>query len=604
MTRLWSKALIEEDGEPIQEFRRFLSSFGQAAVSGLGAEALHVCLCQTFTRSETPIQGMWPDPAPGEAAAQSPELITAAMAQFEAIQGGGPTWMWHRATADGLEILTIALANGDGRIMAVVGLMYRKPDRAAAEPAAMALMKAGEALLDSLFTRFFTEFDLMVLERRNARLTKLARIDRLTGLENATSFETKACERLRTTDEPAALVVIDVDHFKLVNDLYGHQFGDRYLKLVAESIIHAMPQGAIVGRIGGDEFAVCLDLPGDEAAHLSEILVFCRNAVMRAAATLDKPDLGRISMGAALFPSQAKSFRALFELADAGLYAAKRSGRSAYRIFDPSRHQTFNSRAMGQLFLDAIDQGRVVPFFQPIVDLDTGQPAYFEVLARWEDGAGGIRTPEDFATILSDYRFANILTETVVGQALEVAAQARQSGSRAKLSVNLCALDLTKPEFVFDMQALLAQHGAEWCDIVFEVTETTMLDCGRQRIFQTLAELRSRGAQVALDDFGMGYGGLRHLRDWPIDILKIDGSFVAGMDSNPKDRVIVEAILHIARQTGLTVIAEGIETEQQRQMLRDIGCVYGQGYLFSCPGPQGALFDMLGAASQVGVGAA
>ncbi|WP_339107624.1 bifunctional diguanylate cyclase/phosphodiesterase [Thioclava sp. GXIMD4216] len=426
-------------------------------------------------------------------------------------------------------------------------------------------------------------------QRRAKRLEREAEVDPLTQVENHCSFERKVAMRLdllNAKEAQGAFIMLDIDHFKSINDIYGHSFGDKYLRIIASAITSAFPPPAIVGRVGGDEFGIFVETGRTSSNYLETLLSRCRSAVQRGAAMLGKADLGRVSIGASLFPSQGRSFSHLFELADSALYASKHAGRAVNTIFSPSHHERFNSRAIGRRFDEAIGAHRLEPYFQPIVDSGTGEVQGYEVLARWCDPQRGILLPDAFASIFKDYRLAETLTRTVLERALMAYNEAGlgQRGARpASLSINLTAFDLLNPEFVFDVQSMLNRHHLDWSMITIEVTEKVMLDERSGQILRSLLELRTRGAKVALDDFGTGYGGLRHLDNWPVDILKIDRSFCAKLSQSSSGGAIAEAILLIARKCGYEVVAEGVETLEQLQMLKAMGCPRAQGFLFARP---------------------
>ncbi len=445
-----------------------------------------------------------------------------------------------------------------------------------------------ETLLKTFGSKLALELDFLAVNKRVARLQRLAQMDPLSGLENSASFEEKVRNRLTRRSEPGAFILLDIDHFKSINDLYGHQFGDTYLKCISGAISTAFPSNSIVGRLGGDEFSIFADVPARGRGYLESLLSQCRSAIQRATALLGKPDLGRVSIGASFFPSQADDYETLYELSDTALYASKDSGRSITTLFDKEIHERYNNRELGKRFRTALAHRNIVPVFQPIVELATGFCAGYEVLSRWHDPVRGTLEPEQFAAVFTNHQLAERLTRTIMQQALEVFAdtlgRARPGkGPEPTLAFNLTYFDLMNREFVFEVQNLLSDYGIDWSSIVVEVTETVMLGKRNGQVFRSLDELRMRGAKVALDDFATGYGGLRHLREWPIDILKIDKGFISHLGSDKRDHAIVQGIITIAATCGFEVVAEGIETPAQIRLLRDMECDFGQGYTFSRP---------------------
>ncbi|ARE40993.1 diguanylate cyclase/phosphodiesterase (GGDEF & EAL domains) with PAS/PAC sensor(s) [Rhodovulum sp. P5] len=446
-------------------------------------------------------------------------------------------------------------------------------------------------VIEAWQARQSAEIDLMEESRRVQLFRRTAELDPLTHVENAITFKLKAQDRLQGDTGATALILLDIDHFKAVNDIYGHQFGDQYLKSIAEAIQRTFTSNALIGRIGGDEFAILLPCVKNSTSYVQRMMALCSSSIQRSAARLGQPDLGRVSMGASQFPQHANNYGRLFDLADAALYASKSSGRATNTIFRADQHEGFNNRLLQTRFEAAIARGEVVPFFQPIVCMNSGDWRGFEVLARWRDPRRGLLAPSSFGQVLGNQTMSGQLTHCIVSLALKGFLERCGNGaqSRRYLSINLTTFELMNPEFVFDLQAMLSDAGLDWSSIVIEVTETVMLGEVGGPAYRSLSEMRTRGARVALDDFGTGVGGLKHLKDWPIDILKIDRHFVGQLGPDARDQSVVRAILAIGRDLGLDVVAEGIETVETRDMLTDLGCFLGQGYLFARPFPVEAL---------------
>lgn len=439
------------------------------------------------------------------------------------------------------------------------------------------IWKAQESLSDM-------SYEMMTLSSRATRLQRLSETDALTQLNNRYYFENKVRAALEDTQTSHAFIIIDIDHFKLINDVYGHQFGDRYLKTIARALRNSFPENSIVGRLGGDEFGVFTPLPSAGRTYLDGLLSRCRNHVQRATALLNKPDLGHISIGASQSPKDATTYSMLYEFADSALYSAKNAGRGKCTIYHPKKHLRYNTTELSQQFHTAASSGDIHPNFQPIIDMTTGQCAGFEVLARWRDPMGKDMIPAQFSTIFRDHALAEKMTRTIMKQAFqEYQRSIAPKGEALRLSLNVTFFDLMNPEFVFEVQSLVSETGFDWSLLTIEVTEQIILDEPKGQILRTLRELRARGARVAMDDFGTGYGGLRHLSDWPIDVLKIDKFFVDSLETGDRATAVLEAILDMARKLEITVIAEGIETPRQARLLRDGGCQFGQGFYFDAP---------------------
>lgn len=433
--------------------------------------------------------------------------------------------------------------------------------------------------------------DLMLLEldradevQRSQRLTKQAQLDGLTHLLNQNAFRVRCSSVLQDNPTNHAIVMIDVDNFKSVNDIYGHHFGDVYLREVARAIARALPRDALIGRIGGDEFSALIPLPPDGRNYVERLMTSCVSDVQRAAARIGKPNLGRISIGCATCQECGRDVETVMQCADAALYACKKAGRGSGVIFDPLRHESLSALLIKPRFQSALHNDEIKPYFQPVVDLATGAICGFEVLLRWIHPQKGVLGPAEFSSVVSDPEMAEALTRHVVEQALKQFIQ-RQSYRDETLALNLGTIDLIKAEFVFDLQAQLAKYDIEWDQIVIEVTEGTMLGPINGPVFQNLKEMRSRGAKVALDDFGTGYGGLSHLRDWPVDIIKLDRSYVEHAGRSDEDAVVARALIGVAQALQLDVIAEGVETVQTARLLRSLGCRMAQGFLYAAPEP-------------------
>ncbi len=434
--------------------------------------------------------------------------------------------------------------------------------------------------------------ELMLLEldcadevQRSQRLSRQAQLDGLTHLFNQHAYRMRCGDILdECSDVDHAIIMIDVDNFKSVNDIYGHHFGDVYLREIARAISWALPQDALIGRIGGDEFSALIPLPPEGRCYIERLMTNCVSDVQRAAARIGKPNLGRISIGCATCSDCGRDVDTLIQCADAALYACKNAGRGTSVIFDPLRHESLSALLIKPRFLAALHNDEIKPYFQPVVDLATGSISGFEVLLRWLHPQKGVLGPTEFSSVMCDPEMAETLTRHVVEGAL-CSFSRRPSFRQETIALNLGTIDLIKSEFVFDLQAQLARHGIGWHQVVIEVTENTMLGAINGPVFQNLKEMRSRGAKVALDDFGTGYGGFAHLRDWPVDIIKLDRSYVQHAARSDEDAIFARALIEVARTLGLEVIAEGVETPETAALLISLGCRLVQGYLFAAAGP-------------------
>ncbi len=429
------------------------------------------------------------------------------------------------------------------------------------------------------------EIDLIDMQRRIDRMTRRAETDPLTLVENKASFEKKAQARLSVSSGAVALLVLDVDNFKKVNDIFGHQFGDNYLRNVAVALQRTCPSGTLIGRIGGDEFCVLLELPSSTQSFLDSIDKQLRAFLQRGAALMGKPELARVSIGVAIFPMQALDYHSLFSAADAALYASKRSGRNTTTTYNAAMKALLRHRDFAEYFFRSLEEERIVAHFQPIIDLTSRRCVGYEALARWHDAANGIMTPKSFEAVFQDYRMASALSVRIIGNALDNVRKLPgfYDNEAATLWFNLTRFDLVNPEFVFEMQSALSRNRLNWDRVVIELTERVMLGERSGQVYRSLEEIRRRGGRVAFDDFGTGHAGLLHVKDWPVDIIKIDRSFTSEIGISERDRIVVQALLQIASSMGQDVVAEGIETAEQLETLVEMGCRYGQGFLFAEP---------------------
>lgn len=407
--------------------------------------------------------------------------------------------------------------------------------------------------------------------------------DTLTDLLNQTAFRRQVAAELEKAGPTQALALIDVDHFKFINDHHGHTFGDQFLINVSKVISSTLGPDAIVSRIGGDEFAAFL--PPQSQTDCDHRIEAMRLRLRRTALELGQAQLGRVSIGLSETPSEGKvSYETLYQQADIALCAAKDTGRNRALFYSKELDSLYNIRAQRAAFASALAQGNIEPFFQPKIDFASGQIVSFELLARWRDPDRGVIEPAAFSKILTDRAAAPELTYHMIQGAIAAQNDWRARGAKAvRFAINLTIHDLSDPQFVDDLDWRIREAGLDWSDFTFEVTETVIMGNPDGEVYRSMQRIRSNGSEVSLDDFGTGFAGLAHLRDWPIDSVKIDREFVRGMGSNKKDELIVATIISLAHRLDLEVVAEGIETQDVAQRLMQLGCDRGQGYHFSRP---------------------
>lgn len=412
-------------------------------------------------------------------------------------------------------------------------------------------------------------------EVERATLERLATTDPLTGLGNRLAFQRGLAA---LADDPhAKLILIDVDYLKQVNDSAGHEVGDALLVAAAQHLKAAVGNTGHLMRIGGDEFAVLL--PGD-ARHLAPALL----AAVAQSGEVTIAGAGRrfalsLSAGAASGLPAAELQRA----ADLALYRAKAEGRGQWRRFDPALGETH--AADRQLCAEAaagLPRGEFVLHYQPVVELASGRTVAHEALLRWTHPRRGTLTPGRFEPVLQEPGLADLVHAEVLRLALDRLATA-DGAAPARLAINLSANQLADAGMPAGLLAELAGRGLPPERLTVEVTESVVLGRGEGKLVAGLKQLHRAGVRIALDDFGTGFASLIHLRQLPIDVLKIDRSFVAGLGADDESRAIVHGMVGLAHSLGKTVIAEGVETPEQLAQLTAMGCDAAQGFLLGRP---------------------
>ena len=450
--------------------------------------------------------------------------------------------------------------------------------------------------------------DISERKELEASLERQATHDPLTGLPNrALLFERieNAVHGLRSSgsERRVGLLFIDIDHFKVINDSLGHALGDRLLRSIGDRIRTAVRPGDTVARFGGDEFVVLcerLEDPQDAVviAHRVE-------STLQVPFLVDGHDVhAAVSIGIAFADPDDPDPVAVLRDADTAMYRAKSDGRGRWVIFDDELRRQAVERQSVETALRQTRHGEDLQVhYQPVVDLGTGRIVSVEALVRWNRD-GVIASPDDFIPVAEEtgliVPIGSWVLRTASGHAAEW--QARPGLEHVGLAVNVSARQLLHPGFVASVAAVLDDSGIRPGTLSLEITETVLLedvDQSRQR----LEELRALGVRIAVDDFGTGYSSLTYLHHLPIDVMKLDRSFVAGVGSDPHDTAIVTAVVGLASAMGLEAVAEGIETELQLEHLRDLGCRFGQGFLLSRPVPHERLAGLLDPeAARVSVG--
>jgi diguanylate cyclase (GGDEF)-like protein/PAS domain S-box-containing protein len=412
--------------------------------------------------------------------------------------------------------------------------------------------------------------------------------DALTGLPNRRLFRdrlTVALAHARRMKHPLAVMFLDLDRFKVVNDTLGHSTGDELLKAVGARLQVSLREEDSIARMGGDEFTILLaDLKStDTAAKIAQKVL----DTVALPLQIDGTELFvTTSIGIALFPSDGDSAEVLLANADHAMYRAKDAGRNSYQMFTPA----MNNRALERLSLEndlrhALDRGELVLHYQPQINIASGRVTGVEALLRWNRPGFGLVGPKDFIPIAEETQLIVPIGEWVLREACRQAREWR--GDRAsgfRMAVNLSPRQFQHSDLPHVIAAALEISGIAPHDLELEITESLAMQ-NTTRTISTLQRLREMGVQIAIDDFGTGHSSLNYLRSFPIDSVKIDQEFVQEIEASAADRAIVSAVIGMARGLGLRVTAEGVETEEQLTFLREQGCEDVQGFLFGEPVP-------------------
>ncbi|WP_208028231.1 PAS domain S-box protein [Rhabdothermincola sediminis] len=440
--------------------------------------------------------------------------------------------------------------------------------------------------------------DISELKAFEHRLAHQATHDPLTGLPNRTLLIdrlTMALARSRRHQRPLAVLFLDLDHFKVVNDSLGHGLGDRLLVAISERLQAAVRPGDTIARFGGDEFVVlCEDLVDrKDAIAIAERLI----------AALDSPfpaDENEVFVGASIglaFPEDPTAEpEALIRDADAAMYRAKERGRGRWVVFD----STMRAHAIDRLDIEsalrrALERRELRVFYQPVVCLASGDISGVEALLRWEHPERGMLNPGDFIRVAEETGLIVPIGAWVLEQACRQVQRWRaQTPSLDQLvvSVNLSGRQLGHPDVVDEVATVLTSTGVDPALVEIEITESVLMD-DVEMSHETLGRLKHLGVKLAVDDFGTGYSSLSYLRRFPVDLLKVDRSFVHGLGRDPGDSAIVTAIITLAHTLGLEAVAEGVETAQQLAELRQLGCDKAQGFHIARPAPEGVIEQLL-----------
>ena len=431
--------------------------------------------------------------------------------------------------------------------------------------------------------------DIDDIKQKEGQLQALALTDALTGLPNRHWVNQQLPELIQNSSNAGksfAVLFIDLDNFKNINDSHGHHAGDIYLRDVASALRRSVRQSDHVVRLGGDEFMVLVqDLPYAElASQVAEDLLSAMRTV-----SIDDAGGGiraRASIGIAVFPDDANTSEALIQAADIAMYEAKRDGKDRWMRYTTQMQTYLSEKVSLQAALEhAVPDNQLKIYLQPRVHAMSGHLAGFEALLRWQHPELGLISPERFIPLAEESNLIIDVGNWVAARTCELIAQWRDEGKTLyPISVNVSARKLKTPEFRASLNAKMRELGILSSQIAIELTESTMVGEDKQ-VQQELRMLESMGLKLMIDDFGTGYSSLAQLQRMRVDVLKIDQGFVQNLSSGSQGRVLCEAMVQIGRTLGISVVAEGVETQEQLQLLQAMGCDEVQGFLIARPMP-------------------
>ena len=436
------------------------------------------------------------------------------------------------------------------------------------------------------------EVETQLLEKHQ-ELDHLAHHDHLTGLPNRLYLAAHlpdAIEEAKKNGSVLAVLFLDLDRFKHINDSRGHETGDKLLKTVAQRVRSTMRSEDVVVRMGGDEFVVVIKrIKSIEQVNEAAARI---NHALGAPMVVDGRTLvTTVSIGVALYPHDGITMGELLRHSDTAMYQAKDRGRNNFQLFSQSMDKRLKQRiAIESSLRTALQSNQLDVHYQPIVDIETHKVVALEALLRWKHPSHGYVRPERFVAVAEEAGLIVPIGDFVLQRAIEDMVRWRQMyGSLVPVAVNISAVQLQRSNLAENISRLTKQHGLDPRLLQIELTESAVFERreprAREASQDAVAKLRELGVHIAIDDFGTGYSSLSYLKRWRVDTLKIDRSFVRDLVTDMSDLAIVSAIIAMARHLHIEVVAEGIEGWQQLAKLRELGCNYAQGYLFARPVP-------------------
>lgn len=436
----------------------------------------------------------------------------------------------------------------------------------------------------------FVLHDIRERKRSEQRIRYLASHDSLTRIPNRLQFQhslQQAMARARRKGQRLAMLYLDLDRFKEVNDNLGHAAGDKTLEVLSERLVGGLAEGMTLGRLAGDEFGLYLE--GLEAGtdHQGRVVDLARDLLSRLSLPFrsgaEEYSI-TASIGIALYPDDGDNVIDLMRAADVAMYQSKQRGGNDVSTYTPDMSNLAVEKLMLRNKLrQAVERDELRLAYQPLVDLQEGHIVGCEALLRWELPGHGLMLPHAFLAIAEESDLMAKIGDWVLRAAFrDLQAWSQRLPGIGGVAINLSLRQLLHADFLPRLQHALREHAVPAGSVWLEITETTMMS-NPQKTLALLGELRELGLQLSIDDFGTGHSSLSSLRQYPVSTLKVDQSFIANSTASPEGRAMVKTILEMGRELGLEVVAEGIETAAQLRLLRALGCRYGQGHLFSQP---------------------
>lgn len=416
------------------------------------------------------------------------------------------------------------------------------------------------------------------------KVQMLAYCDSLTGLPNRLLFADRleqALVRAERHREAVALMLVDIDDFKLVNDSFGHDAGDKLIQAVGNLLSKSLRRADTVARLGGDEFAIVVEnIDGaEDAASIADNLT----TVLKHSVRLEEQDTyTSASVGIALFPSDGDNARMLLKNADTAMFRAKEKGRGSFQFYKPE----MSVSAMERLELEnsirkALDNNQFLVHYLPVIDLHRNEVAGVEALLRWQHPEKGLIKPHDFMEVAIECGLIVPIGDWMINTVCKQLKAWKDAGmENQNVAINVGPRHFVEKDVASDIGHKMAEYGIEGSELTIEVTEKTLIDNAGE-VDAAINALHNMGITIALDDFGTGFASLAYLRNFPVDIVKIDRVFISGIPDSEEDSAVVNAIAGLTRGLKLRLLAEGVENERQLEMLKGLGCQYAQGYYWS-----------------------